>query len=184
MDLETRAMNGVLEAICVSVFDGKECQTFFISDYANSEQMLLASLRYLLQPRFRGYKVYLHNFSYFDGVFLLKHIPSVCQKVTPIIRDGRIISLKIKYGKNYLITIFDSMNLLPAALEALARTFQVENKGIFPHNFVNNRSDINYVGEVPAFEEFIMSAHLKSAAAKAELQALYAEYVKKFSNKA
>jgi hypothetical protein len=48
MDLETKVLNGVMIPYCISIFDGKTCTSFYLSDYLNSEEILIASIKYLM----------------------------------------------------------------------------------------------------------------------------------------
>jgi DNA polymerase type B, organellar and viral len=59
--------------------------------------MLKDSINFLLKPKYSGYKVYAHNFSYFDGIFLMKFLTEVDGIVKPVIRDGKFIETKIFY---------------------------------------------------------------------------------------
>jgi DNA polymerase family B len=69
-----------------------------------------------------------------------------------------LINLKFSWkpysGSNELYTIDfrDSLLMLPNSLMKLAKAFKIENKGIFPYDFVSNNLD--YIGEVPAFNYF------------------------------
>jgi hypothetical protein len=40
--------------------------------------MLEASIKYLMKRKYDNYKIYLHNLSYFDGIFLLKIFIKLC----------------------------------------------------------------------------------------------------------
>jgi len=100
MDLETKSINGVLEPYCVSIFDGKKAYSFYITDYnGSSDLMMKASIKFILKRKYNNYKIYLHNFSHFDGVFLMKVISEVVDisNIKPIIRDNKIINLKISF---------------------------------------------------------------------------------------
>jgi len=99
--------------------------------------MLKISVQSLLLRKYHGYKIYLHNFSNFDGVFLLKHVANLTPNVDLIMKDKKIISIKIKFGANkYNITFLDSFLLQPSSLK-IAHSFNVEDKSIFPFRFVN-----------------------------------------------
>ncbi len=74
MDLETKSINGTLIPYCVSIFDGKKAYSFYIDEFESSENMLKASIKFILKRKFNKHRVYLHNFSYFDGIFLMKII--------------------------------------------------------------------------------------------------------------
>jgi len=67
--------------------------------------------------KYRNYKIYLHNFSKFDGYFLVKYLAKL-GTCDPIIHKGKIISLKFNYN-NYNITFKDSYLLLPSSLRKL-----------------------------------------------------------------
>jgi|SRR5882672_552883 len=157
MDLETKSIKkenrDVMIPVCISIYDRKEMKSFYISDFSNKDEMLNSSISYLMKRKYSEHKVYLHNFSYFDAIFLMKNLSSLADKLIPIIRDGRIIDLKFKYGKNNLY-FRDSFLLLPSSLANLAINFGVKNKGIFPYNFINSLEQMDYKGNVPSFKYF------------------------------
>ena len=98
---------------------------------------------------------YLHNFSKFDVIFLLRAISNLSENIKPIIRNGQILDLRFKYSKKYTLFFRDSLLLLPATLRSLATNFYVENKGIFPYKFVNNSNiSLTYSGLVPEYKYF------------------------------
>jgi hypothetical protein len=108
-----------------------------------------------MRRKYHGYKVYLHNFSNFDGVFLMRILSSLCNRLNPIIREGRIIDLRFPFGSKYSLYFRDSYLLLPSSLAELAINFNVENKGQFPYSFVNNSSiSLLYEGIVPNIHFF------------------------------
>ena len=72
MDLETKSINGNLIPYCVSIFEGKKAYSFYIDEFNSSEEKLKASIKFILKRKYNKHRVYLHNFSYFDGIFLLK----------------------------------------------------------------------------------------------------------------
>jgi len=161
MDLETKDINGTLVPYCVSIFDGKEANSFYITDYKSSDDMLEASIRSVLKRKYTKHRIYLHNFSYFDGIFLMKIISNVvdCKNIIPVIRDGRIINLRVGFNptvkltknqvkesennkNNYYVEFRDSYLLLTTSLEKLGKTFAInkgklERKLPFPFRFVN-----------------------------------------------
>jgi hypothetical protein len=75
MDLETYNDNGTLVPYAISIFDGKNYAFFYLTDYKDHSDLIRASILYLMSRRYNGYRVYLHNFSKFDVVFLLKYLP-------------------------------------------------------------------------------------------------------------
>lgn len=103
--------------------------------------------------------MYLHNFSNFDSIFLRGALYLLTDKIDPIIRDNRIIDLKLNFGEaktKYSLYFRDSYLLIPASLEKLAIAFNVEHKGMFPHLFVNNINiPLDYISDVPTIDTFI-----------------------------
>jgi len=99
MDLETKNINGNLIPYCVSIFDGKKAYSFYIDEFISSDEMLKASIQFILKRKYNKNRVYLHNFSYFDGIFLMKALSNIVKSnnIKPIIRDGRIINLKLEF---------------------------------------------------------------------------------------
>lgn len=177
MDLETRAIDGYMWPYAVSIFDGSDYKSFYQSDYINSREMIENSIMYLFNDKYNKFIVFIHNFSYFDSVFLLKSLHKVSDKIRPVIRDGRFINTKIFYKKVQL-SIIDSMLLVPAPLAKLAKSFNLENKGIFPYTFVDDllskKIDLNYFGNIPRFKFFDL---------KKDMYPSYIEYVSNFKNK-
>jgi hypothetical protein len=154
MDLETRVVNGIMTAYCVSLYDGKNFKSFYLTEYKDDKSMLKESILYLMKRKYHGYKIYLHNFSNFDAIFLLNILSSLSDKIKPIIKDGRFINLQFKFADKYTLYFRDSYLLLPSSLRKLAIDFNVTNKGIFPYKFVNSNIELNYEGSVPNYDFF------------------------------
>ena len=72
MDLETRTINSVMTPYSVSIYDGRNSISFYLSDFNNANDLLKSSLVYLMRPKYHNYKVYFHNFSFFDAIFFLR----------------------------------------------------------------------------------------------------------------
>jgi hypothetical protein len=160
MDFETyKNLDGKLVPYLVCWYDGVVSKSYFLSDYNSPEQMITNSIKDLLRKKYNGFKIYLHNFSNFDCIFLLDTLTKLgfCH---PVINNGRFISVKltfktkeenIKFDK---IEFRDSLQLLLMSLSKLAKSFNVEvQKSIFPHRFVS-RDNLNYIGTVPDFKYF------------------------------
>lgn len=171
MDLETMITslpNGDTKLVpyYISYYDGNaktfKQSSFYLTDYENnSEKMIEECLKSLMIRKYDGYKVYIHNFSRFDAIFILKIIVSLFPKVVPIVKDDQIINLKCYYGpltKNnkypYQIFFRDSYLLLPSKLSTLAKNFDVSLKGLFPYLFVTDQVSLNYKGPIPDFKYF------------------------------
>jgi DNA polymerase type B, organellar and viral len=140
--------------------------------------MLEESIKYLMRRKYDKNKIYLHNFSYFDGIFLLRILSKLTKDIKPIIRDGRLIDIKFTYyveKSKYTLYFRDSYLILPSSLRKLAINFQVESKGIFPYKFVNNlHIDLNYNGKFPRINFFDLTS---------DLSLEYLNYKNQFKNK-
>jgi DNA polymerase type B, organellar and viral len=136
MDLETRTINDIMVPYCVSIFDGKTPTSFYLSDFSDSDEMLKSAVQFIMKPKFHNHKIYLHNFSFFDGIFLIKILSQLTDVIIkPLMRDGRIIELKFTFtiaSNNFNIYFRDSYLILPSSLRKLATNFNVEAKGAFP----------------------------------------------------
>lgn len=147
--------------ICISLFDGNISKSFFVNDFKSPSEMITSSIHYLLKRKFHNYKIYFHNFSSFDSVFILKELSQISNKIEPTIRESRIIELKCSFGtKKKPINLYfrDSLLLLPLSLEKLAINFLSDSSGkkeLFPYEFIN-RNDIglDYIGEIPERKYF------------------------------
>jgi hypothetical protein len=60
MDLETKDVNGNLTPYCVSIFDGKKAYSFYITDYRSSEDMLKASIYFILKRKYNKHRGGIH----------------------------------------------------------------------------------------------------------------------------
>src|ERR1700747_713485 len=155
LDIETYIKDNVLIPFCISIFDGKKSYSFFITDFKSTEDLILTALRSILSRKYNGYNVYMHNMAKFDIIFLLKHLLKL-GNVSPIIHNGRIISINLNFGKNleYRLQFNDSYLILLASLAKLTKGFMVKTlKTIFPFLFVNE-NNLNYIGNVLEFNFF------------------------------
>lgn len=155
LDIETYIKDNVLIPYCISIYDGKRSYSYFLSDYKNSEDLILTALKSILIRKYNGYNIYIHNLAKFDVIFLFKHLAKL-GSVSPIIHNGRIISINLNYGKNleYRLQFKDSYLILLASLAKLTKGFMSDiQKSIFPFLFVNE-NNLNYIGPVPEFKYF------------------------------
>src|SRR6267378_1647051 len=155
MDIETINIDNKLTPYLICAYNGTE----YISSYAdkslNQNELFTSFINQLLTIFTKGSNtltVYAHNFAKFDGVFLFNQLLEF-GIVIPKVRDGKIISLKLKLnvtGYNNKTIIFnDSILLLPQSLRKLCESFGVDSsKGYFPFKFPN----IFYTGVLPKFE--------------------------------
>jgi hypothetical protein len=154
MDLETRLVNNIMVPYAVGIYDGNETFSFYLTDYESPEKMIEKAIEQLMKRKYHNYKVYFHNLSNFDGIFLLKILTLMSDKINIIIREGRILDIKFKFGSNnYILYFRDSYLLLPDPLRDLAKNFKVEDKGLFPYSFVNEHN-LDYIGGIPSIYYF------------------------------
>jgi hypothetical protein len=163
MDIETRNIlendKEIMIPYCICIFDGKIKNSFYLTDFKNKDDMLISSIKFLMKRKYNNYRVYFHNFSMFDSVFLINTLSNLGVKITPIIKDGNIIQIKFYYkiieSKNYILYFRDSYLIMPASLKDLATNFQVEEKGLFPFLFVNQKNiNLNYEGLIPEYKYY------------------------------
>src|SRR6267142_1595912 len=71
LDIETYIKNNVLIPYCISIYDGKIAYSYFISDFKDSQDLILTALKSILTRKYNGYNVYMHNMAKFDIIILL-----------------------------------------------------------------------------------------------------------------
>jgi len=69
MDIETRNINGVLSVYLLSIYVGEKVTSFYFTYYKDSNALLEKANLTMMTRKYDGYRVYLHNFSNFDGIF-------------------------------------------------------------------------------------------------------------------
>ena len=157
MDLETVNEDGVLIPYAVAYYDGKNGKTFYTTDYSTPKDMLTACIKSLMIRKYHGYKIYLHNFSKFDAIFLFVILAELSNKLSPVINDGKLLDIKFGFcdGK-YKLNFRDSLFMLPSSLKKLSKSFNIENKKtIFPYRFASRENILNkYSGSIPRFYLF------------------------------
>jgi hypothetical protein len=147
----------------ISFYDGVTSISNYLTDFANSDLMILDCLNQLISIKYDGFKVYVHNLSNFDSLFMLNILQNNFD-INLTRNKGRIISIKVsKTVPNPLfrdkekvisLTFYDSYQLLPSSLRKLGLSFNtITQKDIFPYNFVN-KDNLNYIGPVPSIEFF------------------------------
>ena len=154
MDFETVVINNQHIPYLLSWSDGEHDNSYrnkgvYNENISTFNDMILQCMDDICRDKYKNYKIYFHNFSRFDGNFLVKYLSKI-GKCSPVIHNNKIISLRFTY-QNYTITFKDSYLLLPASLRKLGKAFNVEtHKSIFPYLL----PDINYKGHVPDFKYF------------------------------
>ena len=125
--------------------------------------MLTNCIKSVMQRKYNNYRIYLHNFSNFDAVFLFYVLSTLTDNIKPIINDGKFVDLKFSFAQEkYKIYFRDSLLMLPSSLNKLCKSFNVESKTIFPYDFVcEDLIYKNYVGPVPQFNKFSNISDIK-----------------------
>jgi hypothetical protein len=154
LDLETRVLaNNSIEVICASIYDIRnlELKSFYITDFKDSSDLIDNLIEFLLTNYGKDKLViYIHDLSYIDEMFLLKHLAKYT--LSDIIRkDGKLIqvnvkvdtlsitdTLKKKSNNKISIKFNDSNLLLPASLSNLSQSFGVEMKESFDFELLND----------------------------------------------
>lgn len=160
MDIETISNNinnnnSILSPYLLCWYDGKRDKkhSYFVESNLNIGGIIKKMMIDICIRKYKNHKIYIHNFSKFDAIFLIKYLVELgtCK---PIIHKGKIISFKFKpnWKKDFgYITFLDSYLLLESSLKNLSTSFNIDSpKGIFPVLF----NDINYRGEIPDFKYF------------------------------
>jgi hypothetical protein len=88
-------------------------------------------------------------------IFIIRLITELSDNIKPIIKDNDIINLLVSFANKYKVSFRDSYLLLPSSLKDLTKAFNVQDKGIFPYEFVNNPNiSLDYVGDIPEYKYF------------------------------
>ena len=73
----TEVMDIIQNIICITIYSSRDLdkadKSWYIKDYNSSELMIKDCIEYLLS-NYNNYKVYIHNLSGFDGIYLLNTI--------------------------------------------------------------------------------------------------------------
>jgi hypothetical protein len=153
-DIETYIKDNQFIPFSCGWYDGSFMRTYYLKDFKDHYEMLLLALTELLEFNPNA-KVYIHNFSNFDYMFLIKVLFENF-KVKPYFRDNKVINLiyHLKDNDKTKIFLFDSYLILPASLRTLASKYKIpDQKGYFPYNFANENT-LDYIGPTPSISLF------------------------------
>ena len=56
-DIETKLIEGKMEAICLSIYTGKGFKTFFVDDFKDNKEMLENAIKYLIRHKYNYSKI-------------------------------------------------------------------------------------------------------------------------------
>lgn len=158
LDIETKNIHGILSPICISLYDGKILKSFFIDDFKSEKEMICGAFNTFKSRKYNYQRVYIYNLSYFDGVFLLKHL-ALLGDLKPLFRNGQIYNIRLELlgdnNQKHVIYIRDSYLLLPLSLAELGKSFDIKDrKTIFPIHSVNELP-LNFIGPIPSKKYFL-----------------------------
>jgi hypothetical protein len=111
--------NNWIDFLMIGFFDGKEYKVFFsIDEY----------IKYVTKKEYSGLRIYFHNGGRFDFLFLIDKLMEIGE-VKFKSRGTGLIGLEVLH-KNGRLEFYDSYALLPASLEKLIKTYEIEYKKI------------------------------------------------------
>jgi hypothetical protein len=129
-----------------------------ITQWGNNTQTMLEQFWISLINENTGRTVFFHNFGGYDAILSLPALLHLPYTFSPIMKDGEIISIKVFGKKNkLLLTIKDSIRILPGALSKLAKDWGAETqKDHFPHYFWKDciETTLRYSGPIPPYTYF------------------------------
>jgi hypothetical protein len=105
-----------------------------------------------ISQKYHKFTLYAHNFSTFDGILVLESLVYLCEengfKLEPIIKENKIISIKIRFGLTsqdryrYYIEFHDSLLILLTSLDKLSKTFLKDHPEI---QKISNKTTLSYL---------------------------------------
>lgn len=142
-----------------SWYNGETYNTLDVSQFGYDSGRMLSYFWEDLIKANRGKICYFHNWGGYDSILSLTQLLNLPKNFVfnPIMKDGEMMSLTITQGTVTILTIKDSLRILPGALGKLAKDWKIETeKEHFPHYFwVNDmKSTLTYTGAFPPYETF------------------------------
>jgi|SRR5882762_1332797 len=99
LDIETRVINNIILPYLISYYDGVQPTSFYLSDYLDERDMLRTCILSLFQEKYKNHIIYVHNLSFFDGIFLMKIFASIENiLIIPIMKDGKLFNIELTYN--------------------------------------------------------------------------------------
>ncbi|EPS72962.1 hypothetical protein M569_01793, partial [Genlisea aurea] len=125
----------------INMYFSEDHISVFSNFEARSSQIFLNfiyNLENCVKQNERIQTVYLHNFSRFDGIIMMKYfsIHASDYKMKPLIRNHRLYELKVYKNNKILFRFRDSLLLLPSSLRSLSKTLcpELGSKGDIDHD--------------------------------------------------
>lgn len=140
-------------------YNGSLNHVFSINQYENNKEAMLKAFWEDLIYWNKGRVCYFHNWGGYDALLSLPSLLNLPRDLSflPLMKNREMLALEIKKGTTTILTIKDSIKILPGALGKLAKDWKVETqKEHFPHYFFldNIENTLNYQGVLPAYTYF------------------------------
>ena len=130
-DLEAPITKEGLNQIYMAAwYNGSNFKEFNISNYGNNSHLMLQAFWQSLPTEAQGCTVYFHNWAGYDAILSMASLVSLHKlgySFEPILQKGKVISLTVKLAKHIVLTIKDSILLIPGSLGRLAKDLKVES---------------------------------------------------------
>jgi len=149
--------NGNNKVYMASWYNGEIAKVYDITQYGNNTNTMLVFFWQELINQNNGSTVYFHNFGGYDAILSLPALLELPFTFSPVMKDGEIISIKVTNKGKVLLTIKDSIRILPGSLAKLAKDWgATTQKDHFPHYFWKDciERTLSYFGPIPAYEYF------------------------------
>jgi len=132
------SQDGYNQVYMAAWYNNNKQSIFDVSQWGNNSSTMLEQFWIDLITKNKGRICYFHNWAGYDSILSMKALLSLPgYTFQPIIHNGDIMSLSIFDNKKLVLTIKDSINILPSSLARLAKDYQVETqKDHFPHYFL------------------------------------------------
>jgi hypothetical protein len=140
-------------------YNGLQSNIFDITQYKYNTDMMLRDLWANLIYNNAGRVCYFHNWGGYDAILSLGSLLNLPPGYTfnPIVHHGEVMSITVLKQNKIVLTIKDSIRILPGALAKLAKDWKVKTqKDHFPHYFLLDSIEetLYYSGPIPEYEYF------------------------------
>jgi hypothetical protein len=102
MDIETRIIDNIKVPApqgCVCIFDGVTTFSYYLTDYKDHIEMIKVAISSILIKKYNNYKVYFHNLSHFDGIFIFNILTTIEGfYINYTKKDDKMINIELVYN--------------------------------------------------------------------------------------
>lgn len=139
-------------------YNGSQSRIFDITQWGYDTNTMLEQFWISLITSNPQRKCYFHNWGGYDAILSLAALLNLPYSFKPILNNGEVMSIQVFNSKKQVIlSIRDSIRILPSSLAKLAKDWKVETqKDHFPHYFYlgDIATTLAYVGNIPEYEFF------------------------------